>query len=253
MAHWLRERSGYARVSIYAAAAVLAFVLAAGLGAMGALTLRGDLGFLEREEPQPAGGQNAGQAQEEDGAAEREEATVDAQREEAASEREEAAAQREGVTSQREEAAAEQEAAASQREEAEYIGAIRDIQTRSVRAFLNSHDKLLRYDALTAADVEEMQANETVLEEMDDQTGDLAPPRKYEEQYGVFSAAIDELHEATRLAYGMAVDPVAAAEQGFDEYDSRVDEASDLLLSSNDLLNKEYETIEGVREVSPDF
>lgn len=238
MAHWLRERSGYARVSIYAAAAVLAFVLAAGLGAMGALTLRGDLGFLEREEPQPAGGQNAGQAQEKDGAAEREEAAVDAQREEAASERKEAAAEQE---------------AASQREEAEYIGAIRDIQTRSVRAFLNSHDKLLRYDALTAADVEEMQANETVLEEMNDQTGDLAPPGKYEEQYGVFSAAIDELHEATRLAYGMAADPVAAAEQGFDEYDGRVNEASDLLLSSNDLLNKEYETIEGVREVSPDF
>ena len=246
MVHWLRERSGYARVSIYAAAAVLAFVLAAGLGAMGALTLRGDLGFLEREEPQPAGGQNAGQAQKNDGAAEREEAAVDAQREEAASEREEAAAERE-------EAAAEREAAASQREEAEYIGTIRDIQTRSVTAFLNSHDKLLRYDALTAADVEDMQANETVLEEMDDQTGDLAPPRKYEEQYGVFSAAIDELHGATRLAYGMAADPVAAAEQGFDEYDSRVNEASDLLLSSNDLLNKEYETIEGLREVSPDF
>jgi hypothetical protein len=239
MAHWLRERSRYARISMYAAAAALAFVLAAGLGAMGALTLRGDLGFLEREEPQPAGGQNAGQAPEKDGAAEREETAVDAQREEAASERKEAAA--------------EQEAAASQREEAEYIGTIRDIQTRSVRAFLNSHDKLLRYDALTAADVEEMQANETVLEEMDDQTGDLAPPRKYEEQYGVFSAAIDELHGATRLAYGMAADPVAAAEQGFDEYDSRVNEASDLLLSSNDLLNKEYETIEGVREVSPDF
>jgi hypothetical protein len=239
---------------MYAAAAVLAFVLAAGLGALGALTLRGDLGFLEREEPQPAGGQNAaGQAQGKDGAAEREETAVDAQREEAATERKEAAAGREGVTSQQEEAAAEREAAASQREEAEYIGAIRDIQTRSVRAFLNSHDKLLRYDALTAADVEEMQANETVLEEMDDQTGDLAPPREYEEQYGVFSAAIDELHGATRLAYGMAADPVAAAEQGFDEYDGRVNEASDLLLSSNDLLNKEYETIEGVREVSPDF
>jgi hypothetical protein len=238
---------------MYAAAAALAFVLAAGLGAMGALTLRGDLGFLEREEPQPAGGQNAGQAPEKDGAAEREETAVDAQREEAASERKEAAAEREGVTSQREEATAEQEAAATQLEEAEYIGTIRDIQTRSVRAFLNSHDKLLRYDALTAADVEEMQANETVLEEMNDQTADLAPPRKYGEQYGVFSAAIDELHGATRLAYGMAADPVAAAEQGFDDYDGRVNEASDLLLSSNDLLNKEYETIEGVREVSPDF
>jgi hypothetical protein len=40
----------------------------------------------------------------------------------------------------------------------------------------------------------------------------------------VFLSAIDELHEAARLAYGMASDPVAAAEQGFDEYDGRVNE-----------------------------
>src|SRR4028118_561921 len=92
MADWLRERSRYARISMYAVAAVLAFLLAAGLGAMGALTLRGDLGFLEREGPQPAGGQNAGQAQNKDGAAEREEAAVDAQREDAASGRGEAGA-----------------------------------------------------------------------------------------------------------------------------------------------------------------
>jgi hypothetical protein len=122
-----------------------------------------------------------------------------------------------------------------------------------VGAFLDSHKKLLRYDALTAADVEEMQANQTALEEMNEQTGDLAPPRKYQEQYDVFSAAIDELQEATRLGYVMAADPVAAAEQGFDEYDGQVNEASALLQRSNGLLGKDYETIEDIREISPEF
>ena len=211
MSHWVRTRSPLVRTLVYAALAILAFALAAGVGAMGALLmLRGDVtGLLERQEPRSADEQAVGRARQEDGAAEREEA------------------------------AASRSADAAQRAEGEYVDAVEDIQTDAVVAFRNSHEKLLRYDSLSADDIEEMQANETVLEEMNDQTGDLAPPRKYEEQYGVFSAAIDELHGATRLAYGMASDPVAAAEQGFDEYDGRVNEASDLLLRSNDLLNKE--------------
>jgi hypothetical protein len=238
MSHWVRTRSPLVRTLIYAALAILVFALAASVGAMGALLmLRGDVtGLPERQEPRSADEQAVGRARQEDGAAEQEEA---------AAEREEAAEQ--------DQAAASRSADAAQRAEGEYVDAVEDIQTDAVVAFRNSHEKLLRYDSLSADDVEVMQANETVLEEMNDQTGDLAPPRKYEEQYGVFSAAIDELHGATRLAYGMAADPVAAAEQGFDEYDGRVNEASDFLLSSNDLLNKEYETIEGVREVSPDF
>ncbi len=111
----------------------------------------------------------------------------------------------------------------------------------------------MRYDALAADDVEEMKANETALQEMADQATNLAPPRKYEEQHEVFGSAIDELRNAARLAHSMAADPVAAAELGFDEYDGHVNEASALLRRSNELLGKDYETIEGVREVSPEF
>ncbi len=135
---------------------------------------------------------------------------------------------------------------------AEYIGTVGDIQTGAVETFLNSHDKLLQYDALAADDVDELKANETALQDMADQAGDLAPPRKYEEQHEVFGSAIDELHEATRLAYGMAADPVAA-ELGFDEYDGHVNEASALLQRSNELSGKDYEAIEGVQKISPDF
>lgn len=135
---------------------------------------------------------------------------------------------------------------------AEYIGTVGDIQTGAVETFLNSHDKLLQYDALAADDVDELKANETALQDMADQAGDLAPPRKYEEQHEVFGSAIDELHEATRLAYGMAADPVAT-ELGFDEYDGHVNEASALLQRSNELSGKDYEAIEGVQKISPDF
>ena len=69
----------------------------------------------------------------------------------------------------------------------------------------------------------------------------------------MFGAAIDELREAGHLAYVMAADPVAATELGFDEYDGHVKEASALLQLSNELLGKDYETIEGVREISPEF
>ena len=238
MMNWVRTRSPLVRTLVYAALAILAFALAAGVGAMGALLmLRGDVtGLLERQEPRSADEQAVGRARQEDGAAEQEEA---------AAEREEAAEQ--------DQAAASRSADAAQRAEGEYVDAVEDIQTDAVVAFRNSHEKLLRYDSLTADDVEVMKVNEAVLQDMDERADNFDPPEKYDEQHEVFLSAIDQLHEGARLAYGMAADPVAAAEQGFDEYDGRVNEASDLLLSSNDLLNKEYETIEGVREVSPDF
>ena len=51
---WVRERSLPARVLIYAALAALAFVLAAGVGAVGALALRGDVeGLLGGNRPRP--------------------------------------------------------------------------------------------------------------------------------------------------------------------------------------------------------
>ena len=137
--------------------------------------------------------------------------------------------------------------------ETEYVGTIGDIQAGAVEAFLDSHDRLLRYDALTASDVEKMQANEATLEEMTGRARSLAPPQRYEEQHEVFSTGVDELHEAARLAYGMAADPVAAAELGFGEYDRHVNEASALLQRSNELLGKDYKALGGVREISPEF
>ncbi len=245
MTHWVRGLSPPVRVLVYAALAALAFALAAGMGAMGTLVLRGDVaGLLERQEPrpQPADEQDVDRAQQKDGAAE-----------DGAAERDGAAAGQTEVASRQGKAAADRSADASQRDETEYVDAVEDIQTNAVETFLNSHEKLLLYDALAADDVQEMGANETALQGMADRTADLAPPRKYEEQHEVFGSAIDELHEAARLAHGMAADPVAAAGLGFDEYDGHVTEASSLLRRSNELLGKDYESIEGVQEVSPEF
>ncbi|MDP8901176.1 MAG: hypothetical protein M3N33_08565 [Actinomycetota bacterium] len=226
------------RTLVYAALAILAFALSMGVGAMGALMLRGDLtGLLERQGPRSAAEQAAGRAQQKDGA----------------DEREEAAAEQKKAASQQDQAAANRSADAAQQAEAEYVDAVEDIQSNAVETFRNSHEKLLRYDALSAADVEEMKANEAALQGMAERAADLAPPQKYEEQHNVYGAAIDELREAARLAHVMAADPVAAAELGFDEYDGHVNEASALLRRSNELLGEDYEAIEGVREVSPEF
>jgi hypothetical protein len=238
MTHWVRTRSPLVRILVYAALGILAFALAAGVGAMGALLmLRGDLtGLLERQEPRSADEQAVGRAQQEDGAAEREEA----------------AAEREEAASQQDQAAANRSADAAQRAEGEYVDAVEDIQTNAVETFRNSHEKLLRYDSLSAADVEETKANEAVLQGMAERADNLDPPEEYDEQHEVFVSAIDQLREAARLARVMAADPVAA-DVGFDEYDGRVNEASALLRRSNELLGEDYEAIGDVREVSPEF
>src|SRR4028118_509204 len=54
MTHWVRGLSPPLRVLVYAALAILAFALAAGAGAMGALTLREDVGLPERQGPRSA-------------------------------------------------------------------------------------------------------------------------------------------------------------------------------------------------------
>ncbi len=217
-----------------AAAAIAMLALAAGVGAMAALVL-GPGPDPSAEEPEGAGGaehqQQAGPA---------------------GGNRPEQAGSPEGANQQPREVGRD-EGAPDRLSEAEYVGTVGDIQAGAVEAFMDSHGKLQRYDALTAADVEEMRANEAALEGLADRASGLAPPQKYEAQHEVFSSAVDELHEAARLAYGMAADPVAAAELGFDEYDEHAKEASSLLQRSNELLGKDYEAIEGVREISPEF
>jgi hypothetical protein len=213
MIEWLRKRSLATRVLVYSVAAILAFAVAAGVGATAALMLQGDLGLPAREEPQPAGEQ--------------------------------------GNTPQRQGAANDRPEDASQQDEAEYTSKVGDIQSKSVETFLDSHDRLLRYDALTADDVEEMQANQAALQGYADQADDLDPPRRYGEQYEVFRSAINELYQAAQLAHDLAADPTAATQSGFVEYDRHVNQAATYLKKSNEMLGRDYKRIEGVQEVSP--
>jgi len=223
MIEWLQKRPLTVRVLVYAVAAILAFAVAAGVGATVALIVRGDLAFPAREEPNAAG--ERGDAPQGQG--------VDAHQ------------------SQQEEAGAEQEKDSSQQgDETAYVGRVGEIQTNSVETFLESHNRLLRYDSLTADDIDEMQANQATLQEMTEQIADLEPPPKYKEQYRVFRTAISELHEAAQLAHALAADPTAATQSSFDEYDQRVNEASAHLQRSNEILNRDYKTTEGVQRVS---
>ena len=212
---WLRKRSLPVRVSVYAAAAILAFALAAGVGAVGALMLRGDPNLSGSEEPQPLDEQkNAARPQERD-------------------------------------TASQQKDTASQQSEAEYVSKVGDIQGNAVEISLDSHDKLLRYDVLTNDDLEGLQANEAALQELAKQVDTLDPPQKYEGQYEVIRSAIDELHMAAQLAYELVADPTAATKSKFDEYDRRVAEADGRLQDSNERLGRDYETLGGVQEISP--
>ncbi len=71
MRPWVRERSLLVRVLLYASLATLAFVLAAGIGAFGALALRGDVaGLLGSGQPRPTDDQGAARSGAAGGAAE---------------------------------------------------------------------------------------------------------------------------------------------------------------------------------------
>jgi hypothetical protein len=140
---------------------------------------------------------------------------------------------------------------APQQERAEYVGKVGEIQANSTETFFDSHDKLLRYDALNADDVEQMQANQITLQETTEQVAGLHPPQKHREQYEVFRSAINELHQAAQLAYNLAADPVSATQSDIDEYERHVNEAAAGLERSNEILGRDYKTIEGVQKVNP--
>jgi hypothetical protein len=227
MSGWWNQRSQSTRLLVYAVAAILAFVMAASVGAVAALVVRGNLSFpagerARPEEPSPAGEQGK-----------------TPQRQQADADR-----------PQQEKAGAERGQAASQDKQNTYVHRVGEIQANSVEVFLDSHEKLLRYDSLTAGDIEEMQANQAALQGFADQASDLRAPQRYREQKDAFVSAIDELHQAAQLAYALASDPISATQADFDDYDRLVDEAAAGLQRSNQILGKDFEGIEGVREVS---
>jgi hypothetical protein len=211
------------RLVVYAVVAILAFVLAASVGAVAALTVSGGLswptggGTRTGEEADRSGQEHAdGAANEKTG--------------------------KKGGT--------EREQAASQEQQVSYVAEVGEIQASSVEAFSDSHNKLLRYDALTSDDVEEMQANQAALQEFADRASDLEAPQKYEQQKLAFDSAIDELHQGARLAYDLAADPLSATQGDFDDYERLTNEAAADLQQSNEILEKDYKTIAGLREVN---
>jgi hypothetical protein len=129
----------------------------------------------------------------------------------------------------------------------EYLSKVAEIQRGSMEASLQSTDKLRRPDSLTAADVQDMEDNLVALKEYDDQVEDLEPPEEYRNQHDLLTAAVADLHGASEIAYRLVTDPTSATQADYDTYDSRVERAASNLRQSNEILGKDYETIEPAR------
>jgi hypothetical protein len=157
-----------------------------------------------------------------------------------------------GKSSQRQQAKADAKPGqvAPQDKQTTYVNEVGEIQADSVEAVLDSHKKLLRYDGLTSGDVEKMQANQAALKGLADQASALSAPQKYKEHKDTFLSAIDELHQAAQLAYALAADPISTTQADFDHYDHLVNEAAAGLQRCNEILGKDYKTLEGAKGVS---
>ncbi len=116
---------------------------------------------------------------------------------------------------------------------------------------LKSEEKLRRYDALTADDVEEMGTYRTYLKRFADQVDDLDPPQKYRRQYEASRAAIGEMYAASLVSYNLAADPLSATRADFQVYRGHVDTAFAYLRSSNEMLDRESRTVKSPRESGP--
>jgi len=192
------------------AAAVLA--VAAGMGVVVALTLRANEGPPEGAMTEPAGQYNPEQYGRPEDVAEK--------------------------------------AASDGPSEAGYLDEVADIQNGSAEATLRSNKKLLRYDGLTAEDVEELKADYVALENYARRARTLAPPAEHEDQYRVLVLAINELRDANQLAFHVAADPSSATQTDFEAYDRHVDRATAYLRRSNGMLGEDYKTTGAAREIS---
>jgi hypothetical protein len=143
-----------------------------------------------------------------------------------------------------------EKAASDGSSEGAYLDEVADIQNGSVEAFLRSNNKLLRYDGLTAEDVEDLKADYAALENYARRARDLAPSAEHEEQYKVFVLAINELRDANELAYRLAADPSSATQTDFEAYDRHVNRATAYLRRSNEMLGKDYKAAEAAQEIS---
>jgi hypothetical protein len=200
------------RVLAYVAAAAAVLAVAAGVGVVAALTLGANEGPPEGAKPELTGQYNPEQGGKPENVAEK--------------------------------------APSDGSSEAAYLEEVADIQNGSVEASLRSNNKLLRYDALTAKDVEELKADYVALENYARRARDLAPSAEHEDQYKVFVLAIGELRDANELAYRLAADPSSATQTDFEAYDRHMNRATAYLRRSNQMLGEDYRAAGTAREVS---
>ena len=201
------------KILAYAAAAAVVLVLAVGVGVMAALTLGSDNeGSPEGAKPEQVERANPGRD--------------DRSQEDARGKASDAPG------------------------DAAYSKDLAVIQRQAVETSLENNRKLLRYDGITAEDVEEMEANSVALEGYARRAKDLVPPAKYEEQHKVFVLAIGELRDADKLAYRLAADPSSATQTDFEEYDRHMDRATAYLRRSNEMLGEGYKTTGAAQDVS---
>jgi hypothetical protein len=73
--------------------------------------------------------------------------------------------------------AATQEEASPEMDKESYAAVVGGVQNGAVEVLTDSNDKLLRYDSLTAADVDDLEANYLALGKYSDQAEGLEPPR----------------------------------------------------------------------------
>ena len=221
------QLSPFIKFLAFAVAAIFAFGMAAGIGAVAALMVSGNVSWPTEGNVTPESSSPAG---EQDKPAQPERTDT-------------------GLT-QQQYSDAKRGQAKPQERQTTYVDEVGEIQAGSVDVFLDSHEMLLRYDTLTSGDVEKLRADQADLARFAGEAGALSAPQKYMEHKDVFRSAIDGLHQAAQLAYVLAADPISATQEDFDHYDHLVNKASADLQRSNEILGKDYETIEGVRRVS---
>jgi hypothetical protein len=220
---WNRH-SSFTRLLAYAVAAILVFGMAAGIGIVAALMVSGNASAPTGEKVRSEGTSPAGEQNK--------------------------PAQPDAELTQQQYSDAKGGQATPQERQTAYVDEVGEIQAGSVDAFFDGHEMLLRYDTLTSGDVEKLQADQADLKRFAGQAEALNAPQKYKEHKDVFRSAIDELHQATQLAYVLAADPISATQADFDHYDHLVNEAAADLQRSNEILGKDYKSIEGVKGVS---
>jgi hypothetical protein len=214
----LRTLSVPLKIAVFAAAAAALLAVAAGMGAMAALTLGPDGDSSQGAKPERVGGANPEQG----GRAQK--GASDAQY--------------------------TKEEGSDASSGAAYLDEVADIQNGSVETALRSNDKLLRYDGLTAENVEELKADYVALQSYARRARDLASSAAHQDQYKVFLLAIGELRDANELAYRLAADPSSATQTDFEAYDRHVNRATAYLRRSNEMLGKDYKTARAAREIS---